>query len=227
MKKLLRILLGLALIAFLPPQRARAQESLLTEISYPFLEKLIALAKQNYPTVKIRQHQVSFAQNSLKIARLAWFDAISMSYVYDPSKAINVATPNLFSGYQAVISLNLGNIIKTPLNVRAARENYNVALLEQQDYLLTLEADVKTRYITYISRVQVMRLRVKAMQDALYMLNESKHQFERGAETVDNYTKANTNYTDNIQAKIDAEASMLIAKTSLEEIIGKKLEDVK
>ena len=45
--------------------------------------------------------------------------------------------------------------------------------------------------------------------------------------TFDNYNKAKEFYSTAIQVKIQAESAFLIAKSSLEEIVGIKLEEIK
>ena len=230
MKKFL-IPVYIFLLFILSTSRSYAQESLMNDISYPTLDKLIATAKQNYPLVKIKQEQVLIAKNSYSISKKSWFDFLSFSYIYSPQTTINLAATNVFSsifqGYQIAITLNVKSLFEKPFLIKNAKENLYIAQLEQQNYNLGLELEVKTRYFNYIKQLSLVRLRTHTSQDAVGIMSQAKRQFEQGSETLDNYTKATVNFAENNQAKLDAEASVLIAKASLEEIIGKKLEEVK
>ena len=54
----------------------------------------------------------------------------------------------------------------------------------------------------------------------------SKYKFEKGEETLENYSKAIVALNAQKQNIISSEGNVLIAKSGLEEIIGKKLEDI-
>jgi outer membrane protein TolC len=228
MKKNLIVTIYIVLLFLLPVSKLYAQESIMNDVSYPYLDKLIATAKLNYPLVKIKQQQVLIAQNSFKQSRASWFDMVSFSYIYSPENTINLAATSvvaaLFSGYQFAITVNVGQLIERPYTIRNAKANYDIAQLEQQQYDLNLELEVKTRYFNYLREMGALRLRTRTSQDAETVLSQTKHQFELGSETVENYTRATVSYAENNQAKLDAEAAALIAKASLEEIIGRKLE---
>lgn len=228
-KSLIPVYIFLAFL--LPLSRSYAQESIMKDISYPFLDKLIETAKQNYPLVKIKQEQVFIAKNAYSISKKSWFDFVSFSYIYSPQTNINLAATNvfasLFQGYQIAISLNIKSLLEKPFLIKNAKENLYITQLEQQNYNLTLELEVKTRYFNYIKQLAFLRLRTRTSQDAESILNQTKHQFEKGAETIENYTRATVNFAENNQSRLDAEASVLVAKATLEEIIGKKLEEVK
>ncbi|WP_448700094.1 TolC family protein [Mucilaginibacter sp. AW1-3] len=219
------------LLFILPISRSYAQESIMSDISYPFLDKLIATAKQNYPLVKIHQEQVSISKNLYSISKKSWFDFLSFSYIYSPQNSINLSSTNvattLLQGYQIVLSFNIKSFLEKPFLIKNAKENLYIAQLEQQSYNLTLELDVKTRYFNYIKQLAILRLRTRTTLDGENLINQTKYKFEQGAETMENYTKVTASFTENNQEKLDAEAAVLIAKASLEEIIGKKLEEVK
>ena len=65
------------------------------------------------------------------------------------------------------------------------------------------------------------------MESADHLAKESKYKFEKGEETFDMYNSTNLNYSNSVQSKMESEVAYLIAKSSLEEIIGVKLEDIK
>jgi outer membrane protein TolC len=71
--------------------RLQAQEtSFIKDINYPYLEKLIATAKKNYPEVKARQSQVASAQGLYNSTIFSWLDGLTASYIYSPQTSINI-----------------------------------------------------------------------------------------------------------------------------------------
>jgi outer membrane protein TolC len=231
MKKVFIVKVYFTLFFLLFAINSQAQESMMSEVSYPFLEKLIATAKANYPQVKIRRQQVTIAENNYKQAKETWWDAFSLSYVYSPQTTFAVAAggglTSFISGYQFSVSYNLGNLLGKRYSIRNAKENLTVSQLEQESYNLNIELEVKKRYFTYLQQMAVMKLRTKASHDAESIFNQVKHQFENANETIDNYNRASLAHSENTQIKLDAETNFLIAKSSLEEILGQKLEDIK
>jgi outer membrane protein TolC len=227
MKRNLVFKVALFLVLLFSASRSIAQETIINDIDYPFLQKLIANAKTYYPQLKIRQAQVDFSKLAYKSSKLSWFDNITTAYIYNPQNTINYANQNIFIGYQFAVSLNLGTLMKTPYAIKSAKQTYNISVLEQQAATSSLETQVTRLYYTYLQQLAILRLRTKTALDIENLLAQSKRQFEKGNETVENYTKAATTYADVSQAKIDTEVNLLIAKGALEEIIGKKLEEVK
>jgi len=225
------LLICTTVILLIPVSKSYAQESMMNDISYPFLEKLIATAKQNYPLVKIRQEQVLVSQNAYKLSKKSWFDLVTFSYLYSPQNSINLASTTVFSsifqGYQISVSLNFKSFFEKGFAIKNAKESYNIAVLEQQNYNLSLEAEVKTRYFNYIRQSAILRLRTRSSLDAQTVMDQAQRQFSQSTMTIENYTKASIAYAESNQIKIDTEAGWLIAKAALEEIIGKKIEDVK
>ncbi len=67
-----------ACFLLLNTKELKAQESMIPDLSYPFLEKLIYSAKQNYPLTAANLRKVNFANYNLKKAKLSWFDFYSI-----------------------------------------------------------------------------------------------------------------------------------------------------
>lgn len=204
-----------------------AQESLIPDISYLFMEKLVATAKENYPRVKSYATRTEIAKGNITRQQLSWLDPISLSYIYSPNNTLNLVTPSLFSGYQVSLSLNVGTLLKTPFNIREAKEQAKIAQNDEDEYNIFLEAEVKRRYFVYVQQISLVKIYSKSLQDAQALLINIKNKFERGEATFDIYSEALLTVSSNTQAKIASEAALLTAKTSLEELLNKKLEEVK
>ena len=66
-----------------------------------------------------------------------------------------------------------------------------------------------------------------AIIEAEALCKQMKLKFERGEETFENYSKSLIQLVDNKQRLVETEGMLLISKSNLEEMIGKKLEEVK
>ncbi|MFX7712924.1 TolC family protein, partial [Acinetobacter baumannii] len=87
--------------------------------------------------------------------------------------------------------------------------------------------DVKERYFRYMQQLTILKLQTQSTLDQESILKQLKYRFERGEEGYETYSRALISTTEFRMRLIDVEAYILQAKSSLEELIGKKLEDVK
>lgn len=204
------------------------QESMMPSISYLMLDKLIDSAKKNYPKMKRYQNKVDVSRYDVQKAKLGWFDALTVSYVYNPATQLNTtAPPSVLNGYQTGLYLNIGQIMgKAPL-VRVAKKEYDIAVNDLDEYNIMIETSVRDRYYTFIELLTILNLRTKSAEDAEAAQKTLKYKFEKGEETYDNYSKAIVLTLLSVQNKIEAEGKLLRAKNSLEELIGCKLENIK
>lgn len=207
--------------------KAQAQQTLAQEISYAYLDKLVDVAKKNFPRGKMYDARIEMGNMAVKKARLSYFDILSFSYLYSPNQAVNVTTPVLLQGYQFGFFINIGSIIQKPTIIKQARAEAQVSVYEKETYELGLEADVKKRYITYIQHLTILRIKSEALLDIESALKDTRYKFEKGELPLQNYNTALLMYSTQQQTKITSEADVYIAKSSLEELLGQKLEDIK
>ena len=204
----------------------KAQESMIPELSYPFLEKWIFTAKQNYPLMKANLRRVNFANYNLQKAKLSWFDFFTLSAFYSPSTSVTLTNATL-TGVQIGLFINFSNIIQKPTVIRQSREELAIAQLTAEQYAITLETDVKNRYFRYMQTLSVLKVQNQNAIDIEALYKQLKFKYERGEETLENFTKVMIQNADQRQKIIDAESAVLIAKNALEELVGKKLEEIK
>lgn len=197
------------------------------DVSYVFLEKLIATAKENFPRMNSFEGRIKIAQTTVSREQLSWLDAFSFSYVYNPQRIVVANNPTfLFDGYQVAFNLNLSSILQKPSNVRQAKESVKLAEYDLAEYHLTLETEVKKRYFTYLQALNLLKLQTRMTSDALNMSNDNKKKYEKSEITFEQYTASQMSYTASLQSKIGAEANFLTAKISLEELLTKKIEEI-
>jgi outer membrane protein TolC len=206
---------------------AKGQQSMLQDVDYALLQKLVQTAKTNYPRVKQLGHRILANQAIVAGARAAWFDIFNFSYLYSPNNSTTLVNPSLFNGYQIGVSINIGSILQKTPNIRRAKEELYMAEEEKAEYMLSLESLVKQRYFAYVQQLAVIRLRISALTDLEQLVKSLQYKYEKGEVELDDYNRSLNSLADQTISKISAESAFLIAKTSLEEILGKPLEEVK
>ena len=228
---------ALFILLFLLTASAYAQDSVIPDISYPYLDKLIASAKAHYPRVANLKYRVEVAQIGIKKAKFSWFDIFTFSYIYQPDNTVVVSsaatttssTNNryLFDGLQVGVSLNLASLLLKPSNIKSAKVDLKIANEEENEYLVTLTADVKRRYFTYLLQQNLVKIETQSYQDMQASLKQTKTKFQRGEITFDVYNSALMSSSARIEQKLQAETNFFIAKSELEALVGAKLEDIK
>jgi len=203
----------------------RAQESMMQDISNTYLAKLIDTATKYYPQVKVLQRRMNIAEINLRKTNLSWYDFLSVSAYYSPTNSSNINQPTL-TGFQVGFNVNIALLIQKPFLIKVAKEDVEILKLGQQEYAMLLAADVKTRYIKYVQSATILRIQSGIAIEAESVLKDIRYKFEKGETIFENYSKALVFMSDNKKSVIEAESNFLVAKTSLETIIGKKLSEI-
>lgn len=224
LKKFVLVIFFLLIVCFF--SKLVAQESMIPEISNSFLNQLIDTAKKYYPIVKINQKRIDIAYINIQKERVAWFDVFSLTLNYSPNGGTTSLNQPTLSGFQIGLFINLGSILQKPYLLKTAKEEFELAKLNKQETMMITEADVKARYIKFIQSSVLLRMQSKIAIEAESVVKEARYKFEKGEANFETFTKALIYESDNRKQVIDAEANLLIAKASLETIVGKKLSDI-
>ncbi|MCE7066077.1 TolC family protein [Dyadobacter sp. CY326] len=204
-----------------------AQESLSKDVDYAYLEKLIAITRANYPKIKMYEDRVIVAEYAIKKARLSYFDIFNFSYLYSPNNNTATISPTLLSGYQLGFFVNIGAILQKPSLVKQARGELALVQHDKESFDLNMVSEVKKRYFTLIQKRAVYKVRSNAALDVESMVSNVRKRFEMGQESLEKYNQVLVMQTDHYQNLLNAESEVLISKSSLEELLGQKLEDIK
>gem|GEM_PF-274341 len=207
--------------------KAQIAESMMPDVSYPFLQKLIDTAKKYYPRVQILEHKTNMAVENVKKAKLSWLDLFTFSYLYSPNNSSTLVNPSILNGYQFGVYLNFAAPFIKPHNVKYAKQELAITKLEKEEYLLTIEAEVKLRYFKYIAAKAVLKARNQAAIDAENAVTMLRHRYEKSEDTFENYSRYLELYNERKYNVIEAESFALTTKSSLEEMVCKKIEDIK
>jgi len=200
--------------------------SIRDELSEAYLERLIETARANYPKTKVLDARIEGAGYAVKRARLSYFDIFSFSYLFMPGWQATV-NPLMQTSYQFGFFANVGSLIQKPAQVRQAKSDLNAIGHEKAAFELNLESEVRQRYYTYIQKKTLLRVVAESLLDLESIHKSVRYRFEKGEDTLENYNKALLAYSNQMQAKVTIEGEILIAKSTLEELLGQKLEDIK
>lgn len=203
------------------------RESMLPDVKADLLLKLIDTAKANYPKMKVFENKLKVADIMIKKERLGYFDIFTFSFLYSPNNTTTLVNPSFLNGYQVGLYINVGRLLQVPKSIKQAKEQYAIAKYDKQEYMLNLEAEVKTRYYTYLQQLATLRMYATTLTDAESSAKQIRYRFEKGEAKFEEYNGSLILYGQQAQLKIQTEGTMLIAKAKLEELIGKKIEDVK
>lgn len=207
--------------------RSGAQESIMTEVSYPFLEQLIHTAKTNYPRMRIMDKQIAMAETNVQKTRLSWFDVLNVAYMRSNNLSATVENSYLLNGYQYGVNINIGSLLQKPAAIKTARDQLEVTQFQKEEYEHNLTALVKQRYFAYVHQLSLLKLINQAVMDTDNNVKSVRNRFEKGEVGFEVYNQTLLALSAQTQQKISVEAAMLSAKAALEELIGQKLETVK
>lgn len=221
----------LFLLTFVKLSQVFAQESILSEVSYLYVEKLIAEAKANYPRVKNFNSQVTVAKSDLNQVKTSWLEPFSFQYVARSNQSagnlVDVTTADLLTGYQFGISVNPGSLLAKPSQIKKAKEQLKIAQFNLDEYNLTIETEVKKRYYTYLQAQKSLIPSNNAFLDAENNFKIIKISYQKAEATLLEYNNASSIYNNAYTVKLQAEVNYMAAKASLEELTVKKLEEIK
>jgi outer membrane protein TolC len=230
MKKI-HSLVFLLLVSF--SVKSLAQESILGDINPDLLQKYIQSARENYALKKISDKRVEAAKTAIPIIALSYLDIANASYIFRPNNNTAIASPGVNSnpyavnGLQFGLSVSLGSFIEKPFMIKRARLDYEIAKLDAQEFDNTLEIEVKTRYYNYVQNVAMLKISADNLVQITTIANGVRTKFQDGQVQLDVYDQSITAVSGAQSAKINAEIAWLKARDALEQIIGKKLADIK
>jgi outer membrane protein TolC len=211
--------------------KIKAQENLLSELSYLYLEKLVAAAKENYPKLKGFSTQVTAARHDLSSVKASWLDPFSFQYVVRSNQAntnaVDITTADILSGYQFGFSFNPGTLLARPGQVKKAKDMVKIAEFNLAEYNLQLETEVKRRYFVYLQYKTSLTSTTNAYLDAESNLKSLRLKYQKSEATLEQYNSASIAFNEANLTRIELESNYLIAKAALEELTVRKLEEIK
>ncbi|WEK21197.1 MAG: TolC family protein [Candidatus Pedobacter colombiensis] len=222
------LLLTLVALLCLGSSKSFAQGSILNQIDTNLLGKYIQAAKAN-PRREIMGLQIVKAKADVPITTLGYLDIFNASYYYRPNNqaAIDINNPYTVNGFQFGVSVNLGTLLQKPYLIKKAKIDYKIAQLEAKEYDEALVNEVKSKYYDYVRALSELKLNSQVVLDNKSMGESLRNKFEKGEITLDVYNQSRVAQSAVSAGQIQSEVNFLKAKDALEQIIGKKLEEIK
>ncbi|TAH25762.1 MAG: hypothetical protein EAZ07_06205 [Cytophagales bacterium] len=199
-----------------------------------FVEKLIQLAWKNYPINEVNRLNREVAKKEVTLAKKSWGNNLQINLnaneatinsgifaPYQPGSA-----NQFFPRYNAGVLLNIGTLISTPTRVKIAKDELKIADANINSAKLAIRAEVISRYQEYITAIEILKLRIKASDEAsiIHLLVTKK--FKKGETDLEEYNKSFLTFNNAQEGRVNAENMVSITKARLEELIGLKLEDI-
>ncbi len=198
----------------------------------PYEEKLVQLAWQNYPSSEIYTSKVRIAEKKISLERFSWTDDLRASFNFNQRniesglQSTDSFGGNYYPWYNFGVGFNIGTFVQTPLRTSIAKEELDIANAYLNQHKLSIRAEVLKRYKDYQLKVELLKIRTQAQDDAYSTHQLITRDFEKGAATLEEFIKSAAAYNAAVEAKLIADKNVLESKISLEEMIGVKLEEV-
>ncbi len=202
-----------------------------TDMTFP--ERLVQLAWQNYAVNRAFDLEVVTAERGIKLARLGWWDLLSMQLNINSRTVQSIGDFSVpeddnqfFPWYNVGINISPSKFFTIPAKIHLAEVEREISLEALNAQKLRLRAEVLTRYEIYKHNLDV----VKAISENYEITNSTfilvREQFNKGERTLSDFNTANAAKVTALTGKLGSEMQFAIAKISLEELIGMKLEEV-
>lgn len=146
-----------------------------------FEDYLVQLAWYNSPGNLIFKKQVDIAAQKAKLTYWEWLKDANVSFNLNEGNLSNsaLADENIyFPRYNFGLTLNLGAIASRPTETRIAKEEIQIARLEEQQQMLAIRAEVLRRYQDYELAVTLLKSKTQAAQEAATVYSLVSDQFE-------------------------------------------------
>lgn len=196
-----------------------------TTIAY--IAKLEELAVTYYPQNDYFRGKVGSSEEGVFQSKWSWLNTLNLTYQYNPKQSQDPNTNAVLPVFGIGVTVNIGNIVLTPSRISQAQDELRAAKASLESQLAFVRAEVRRRFAKYTQSLDLLKIRVRAVNDSESEVEYIKHKFEKGETNIDEYNKVLRSYTDNLQGKVVSEGDVLYTKVTLEEMIGTKLEDVK
>lgn len=207
-----------------------SQESIIQDIDGPLLQKYISLAMASYPLKKASDATLEKTKAQVSVASLGILDIFHAGYFYSPQNNKGLVYNNgnvVMQGFQFGVNISLGDLLSKPATIKAAKADYKIAQAQTENYDRVLANTVKAAYYDYLAAKKQLELSTLAAKDLRSILANAQTKFQTGAITIDVYTNAKNASVDADTGVLTAEVTYLKSKNDLEDLVGKKLEEVR
>lgn len=195
-----------------------------------FVEKLVQLAWQNYPSNRIAKQQVQLSELDLKKTKRQWFDIGTISgnvneFNFSDDEDLQERS-EFFPRYNIRASISLSMLFNTPLDVGQSRINLDLAKEEVNQRKLAVRREVIQLFNNYTMLKEIHSIQTTILEDATSAHQLKEQNFQQGEESYDNYLISLKAFNNEKIKTLQSETAYRNAQLDLEEVIGISLNDV-
>ena len=193
-----------------------------------FSEYLVQLAWLNQPESAIAQEEVKNAQDDAKNTRKEWMRDVQATFNLNEGN-LQGADDNgnvFFPRYNFGVGVNLYNLSSQKTKNTIGKRDIRIAEHKVNQRKLEIRAETLQRYAIYRLAKGLYKTRTLAEQEANANYLVIQQLYKSDEKTFEEYSTASSAYYAAQEARLKAETDVLLAKISLEEMIGIKWEQV-
>jgi len=209
--------------------------SVVKDIAIPPLDSpfatLLEMAKANNSTLLTARHSLNAAQESVRIARSAFWPRVDLSGVYgyndrslfgdDVGPMADRNSHSINAGAGVVMSFNMFNGNIDRINLQNARLEARVRELSLRDIENKIAGLVQEKHTTFLKRMEKLRLEEQNLDTARTNLERQKERYATGASDSLDFRDAQVNYSQAQVRLIVARFEARIALLEIEQLTGR------
>lgn len=218
-KQILAIMLLFCALSFFG-HSAQAQVQSADEMA--FIERLKELAWENYPEFRWHDYEVRRYGVIMRQRRLEMIEAITFNYNFFGADRNNDVAPIAGFGF----SVNLGRFFYTGARVRDARYLREQARARRDVDRVRVAMEVIERYSFYKRSLELTELQAEALENNRQTMRLMQRQFEEGEIPLIEFQRASDAFVEDMKLYITNKNDLLKGKLELEQLVGKRLEEI-
>jgi outer membrane protein TolC len=193
-------------------------------------EYLVQVAWLNQPESAIAEEEVKVAHDEAKITRKEWMRDVQATFNLNEAnlqgQGVDENGNVYFPRYNLGVGVNLFSITSQKAKNDVSKHDVKIAQHKVNQRKLEIRAETLMRYAKFKLAKELFKTSSLMEQEASanYLLIQQLYKSDE--KTFDEYTTAATAYYQAQEARLKAETNVLLAKYSLEEMLGIKWEQV-
>ena len=193
-----------------------------------FSEYLVQLAWLNQPESAIVQDEVKNAMDEAKNTRKEWMRDVQASFNINEGNLQGAGENGnvFFPRYNFGVGMNLYNITSQKTKNNVGKRDVKIAEHRVNQRKLEIRAETLQRFALYKLSRELFKTRTLAEQEANANYLVIQQLYKSDEKTFEEYTTASAAYFAAQEARLKANTDVMLAKISLEEMIGVKWEQV-
>ncbi len=197
-----------------------------------FEDYLVQLAWLNNPETKILAFRKDKEAKEVDLQRKDWMNDVKFAFNINEVSLANVLAPSpdnlvLYPLYQFSTTISLGTFTTNKKKREIEEVDVLIADMEVNQHKLRIRAETLSRYRKLLLSYELLKVRVKAEEDARNINEYAQQRFKNANLELDDMLRAAESFNTAQEKRLEAEADTELARLAMEEIIGVKWEVAK